>query len=78
MEVTVVVIGIFLVIGLCATIDILHPIIKKQEELEGRILYYLVFFCIASLIAPMLLTIILNAERGEQFRGYLEQAIFND
>lgn len=78
MEITLVVIAIFMVIGLCATIDIGHPVFKEQKDLEGRPLYYLVLFCIATITAPIWLQFILNPLKGELFRVHFKNALFKD
>lgn len=78
MEVTLVIIATFAIIGLCAVIDIGHPVFKEQKELEGRPLYYIVLFCIATLTAPMWLQYILNAAKGELFRVHFKNALFKD
>lgn len=69
-------IGAFLV-ALMSIIDLYHPVLTKRKMgLDSRFLFYITFFLIAVLTAPVLIYPCLNKFKGLEFRDAIDKALF--
>ena len=65
-------------IAVMSLIDLYHPVMAKHEmPKDTRVLYYVAWFTIAVLVAPVLVYPCFNPIKGMEFRDALEGALFN-
>ena len=68
--------GAILVAGM-AIVDLYHPVLSKRAmSLDTRILFYLTFFVIAVLTAPILIYPCVSKLKGVEFRDSIDKALF--
>jgi hypothetical protein len=64
-------------VGIMSLIDLYHPVISKREmSLDTRVIYYVVWFIISSIIAPVLVYPCVRPIAGIEFRDALNKALF--
>lgn len=68
-----------LVVALACTVDLFHPVIKANLELDKveRAIYYFVLFILAMFKAPFLVYPCLNVLKGIEFRDALSSSLFS-
>ena len=66
-----------ILVALMSTVDLYHPVVAKREMgLDNRFLFYITFFLIAILAAPVLLYPCLSKLKGLEFRDAIDKALF--
>lgn len=65
------------IIATMSVVDLYHPVMSKHEmPKDMRIIYYVVWFLIALLVAPVLAYPCFSSVKGIEFRNALEDGLF--
>lgn len=66
-----------LVVALMSIVDLYHPVLTKREMSSlTRVTFYITFYLIAVLAAPLLVYPCLNKLKGVEFRDAIDKALF--
>lgn len=66
-----------ILVAVMAMVDLYHPVLSKREmRADTRVLFYMTFFIIALLTAPLLIYPCVSRLKGVEFRDSIDKALF--
>jgi len=66
-----------MLVALMSIVDLYHPVLTQRVmPLDTRVIFYITFFLIAVLAAPLLIYPCLNKFKGIEFRDAINKALF--